>query len=181
MDFTSLKQKFQDATKPLMEKAAPLLDKAKDVGVKALDFTQKQLQNTPVVLKTVDELTDLRTKKRVILIAYDQSDASSREVLLRSPVWMARAFSDIAELRFVEIEWASAVRDHLGIKTPLDMRVWYIWEETFHSTDLRDILKWWDTRCYDGKDESTTTGTKETSSEAQKVPPDTQDDPLAGK
>jgi hypothetical protein len=181
MDFSSLKQKLQDATKPLMEKAAPLLDKAKDAWAKALDFTQKQLQNTPVVLKTVDELTNLKTNKRVIVIAYDQSHTSSREVLLRSPVWMAKAFSDIAELRFVESGSSSDLTNHLGISTPLDMHVWYIGEETFRSTALAEILGWWDSRCYDGKDESRSPEKKEASSEAQKMSPDAPSDPLAGK
>jgi hypothetical protein len=37
----------------LTSKLDPYFDKAKEAGYKALDFTQKQLQNTPIVLKTL--------------------------------------------------------------------------------------------------------------------------------
>jgi hypothetical protein len=151
MDFSSLTQKIKEATKPLMEKANPLFAKAKDVGYKALEFTEKQLRRTPLVLKSHDELVEIQTNKRCILICYDEKDASAREILLRSPIWAAKAFSDIAELRFLEVGTAPAVTEELGVNTRLDMRVWYIGEMTFHSTGLEEILAWWDTRCYDGK------------------------------
>jgi hypothetical protein len=130
----------------LTSKLDPFLDKARDAGYRALDFTQKQLQNTPIVLKTMDEYTLLRTSKRFILIAYDESDPLAREILLRSPVWSAQAWSDAAELRFVEISSGPDIIRNLAIITPLDMRVWYTGNETFHSTDLDGIKKWWKTR-----------------------------------
>jgi hypothetical protein len=181
MDFSSLKQKLQDATKPLMEKAAPLLDKAKDAWYKALDFTQKQLQNTPLILKTRDEYIEVLTKKRCILISYDETDESSREILLRTPIWATKAFSDVAELRIAEVSRASELMREINVTTPIDMRVWYIGERTFHSTDIGEILKWWETRCYDSKTEekweiSTSTETVPANNPA-KIP----DDPLEGK
>ncbi len=145
--------KFTDKLKPLKEKAAPFLEKAKDAWFKALDYTQKQLQNTPLVLKTIEEYTDLRTKKRVIVIAYNQNAPESREILMRSPLWWTQAWSDASELRFIETSEESELISHIAITTSLDMRVWYIGEETFHATDLASILKWWETRCYDGKQE----------------------------
>jgi hypothetical protein len=133
-------------------KLDPFFDKAKEAGYKALDFTQKQLQNTPIVLKTIDEYTLLRTSKRFVLIAYDEKDPIAREILLRSPVWSAQAWSDAAELRFVEISSAPDIIRNLGITTSMDMRVWYAGEETFRGSDIDSIKKWWKTRCYDGKD-----------------------------
>lgn len=168
MDWT----KLTDSLKPLKEKAAPFLEKAKDAGFKAMDYTQKQLQNTPIVLKTLDELTELRTKKRVVLITYDQEAISNRDIILRSPMWSAQAWSDAAELRFVEVSTGGDIVSHLNINTPVDMRVWFVGEETFHATDTESILKWWKTRCYDGKEEPTQT------------PPENEKkvaDPLSGK
>ena len=146
MNWKSLTAKLD----PLTAKLNPFFDKAKDVGFKALDFTQKQLQNTPIVLKTLQEYTLLRESKRFILIAYDEDDILAREVLLRSPVWGTQAWSDAAEIRFVEVSSAPDIVRNLDITTPLDMRVWYIGSETFHATDIESIKNWWKTRCYDG-------------------------------
>ncbi len=126
MDFAAFKKKFQDATAPLAEKAAPFLEKAKVAGYKAMDFTQKQLQNTPIVMKTVDEYKDFLTKKRIILIAYDENSLESREILMRTPLWSTQAWSDAAEIRFVETSKESELTTHLAIQTAVDMKVWYI-------------------------------------------------------
>ncbi len=146
MDWKSLTAKLD----PLTTKLSPYLDKAKNAGFRALDFTQKQLQNTPIVLKTLEEYTILRESKRFILIAYDETDPLAREVLLRSPVWGTQAWSDAAEIRFVEVSSAPDIVRNLDITTPLDMRVWYTGNETFHGTDVESIKNWWKTRCYDG-------------------------------
>jgi len=65
MDWNALKQK----TSSYLQKATPYVEKAKQYGGKALDFTQKQIQNTPIVLKTVAEYETLVVDaKRLILI-----------------------------------------------------------------------------------------------------------------
>ena len=156
MDWKSLTSKFDPfiaKMDPYVKKLDPLMDKAKEMGLKTLDFTQRQIQSTPIVLKTQSELDTLRTIKRLIVITYDQSDASSHEILLRSPVWVTKAWSDAAELRFVERSASPDIVSSLGVTTPLDMRVWYIGTETFHANDIGPILEWWKTRCYDGKSE----------------------------
>ena len=194
MDFAAFKKKFQDATAPLAEKAAPFLEKAKVAGYKAMDFTQKQLQNTPIVMKTVDEYKDFLTKKRIILIAYDEKSLESREILMRTPLWSTQAWSDAAEIRFVETSKESELTTHLAIQTAVDMKVWYIWEETFHGNDVASIMKWWEKRCYDGKYEDTPKDEKkettapditqpqtETNVEAKPEPIPETVDPLAGK
>lgn len=163
MDFAALKKKLADATAPLMEKAAPLMEKAKDAGFKAIDFTQKQLQNTPIALKTIDEYKDFLTKKRAIIIAYNETDPSVRDVLMRIPLWSAKAWSDAAELRLIEISKESELGSYLAIQTSIDMRVSYIGEETFHGTDVTSILKWWESPCYDGKCDPEPGATEQTS------------------
>lgn len=175
MDWKSLTSKLD----PYIQKMDPYIDKAKNAGYKALDFTQKQLQNTPVVLKTMPEYELLRTSKRFILIAYDETHPDARDIVLRSPVWAARAWSDASELRFVEKGVSPDIIKNLDITTPLDMRVWYIWQETFHATDLLSIQAWWQTRLYDGSIvESPVSGEKSKNPPAQS---DSIIDPLAGK
>lgn len=147
MDWKSLTSKLD----PLKAKLDPLIEKAKDAGIKTLDFTQRQMQNTPLVLKTEKDLDTLRDKKRLIVITYDQADPLSREILLRAPVWATRAWSDAAELRFVEKSTSPDIVSSLGVTTPVDMHVWYIGQLTAHITDVPTIVEWWKTRCYDGK------------------------------
>jgi hypothetical protein len=180
MDWNTLTSKLD----PLMTKLDPLFEKAKDAGYKALDFTQKQLQNTPIVLKTIGEYELLRTSKRSVLITYDESDPLSREIILRSPVWSAQAWSDAAELRFVEVSSGPDIVRNLGITTPVDMRVWYTGNETFHSTDPEAIKKWWKMRCYDGKEmDQGSVSNDQTKDKNQKTETSSPDiiDPLAGK
>ena len=180
MDWKSLTSKLDPLISkmdPYMKKLDPLVGKAKEIGVKTLDFTQRQMQSTPLVLKTQTELDALRSAKRLIVIVYDQSDASSRELLLRAPVWATKAWSDAAELRWVEKSTSPDIVSSLGVTTPVDMRVWYIGEETFHGSDVTAILEWWKTRCYDGK--PTDNGElKMDNVEQQEIQ---QKDPLAGK
>lgn len=154
MDWKSLTSKMNPLfakASPLMKKLDPFVEKAKQAGFKTLDFTQRQMQSTPLVLKTLPELDAIRLVKRLIVITYDQSDATSRELLLRAPIWATKAWSDAAELRWVEKSASPDIVSSLGMTTALDMRVWYIGEETFQGQDVDSILRWWQTRCYDGK------------------------------
>lgn len=151
MDWKSLTSKMNpllEKVQPYIKKLDPLVDKTKEMGVKTLDFTQKQLQNTPIVLKTLAEFDAIRTSKRLIVICYDEKDPLSREILLRSLVWATKAWSDAAELRFVEKSASPDIISSLGVVTAVDMRVWYIGEETFHASEVSSILEWWKTRNY---------------------------------
>jgi hypothetical protein len=139
--------------KSLMSKLDPMLSQAKEMGNKAIDFTQKKLQSTPLVIKNLTELDELRLSKRFILISYDALDPNASDILLHAPVWGVQAWSDAAELRLAEKATSSEIFRSLGIETPLDMRVWYTGQETFHTSDAKSIKEWWETRCYDGKKE----------------------------
>lgn len=184
MDWKSLTSKldpFITKMDPYMKKLDPLMDKAKEMGVKTLDFTQRQMQSTPLVLKTQAELDALRSAKRLIVIVYDQADASSREVLLRAPVWATKAWSDAAELRFVEKSASPDIVSSLGVTTPVDMRVWYIGEETFRGNEVAAILEWWKTRCYDGKEKVTDNAQVVEKDQKKDTPKTDVPDPLEGK
>ena len=186
MDWKSLTSKLDPLKAklaPYTKKLDPFVEKAKEMGVKTLDFTQRQMQNTPLVLKTQKELDDVRSAKRLIVITYDQSDVSSRELLLRAPVWATRAWSDATELRWVERSASPDIVSSLGVTTPVDMHVWYMSQETFHGKDVESILAWWKTRCYDGKsmnNEELIMHNDKPSKPTQE-PEKTTSDPLAGK
>lgn len=145
MNWSELKQKVV----PYIEKATPYVEKAKVYGGKALDFTQKQLQNTPIVLKNKDEYDAIVVDaKRLILIGYDESSPLAQELLLRSPVWSANAWSDNASLRFYTYTLAPDIMSHVGAVSPVDMRVYYQGNEVFHFSDIESIKNWWKNRNY---------------------------------
>lgn len=148
MDWNSLKQK----TSSYIQKATPYMEKAKMYGNKALEFTQKQLQQTPIVLKTLAEYeASVVDIKRLILIGYDETNPLSQEILLRTPVWSTQAWSDNASLRFFSLQTSPEIAQQLGFLGGVDMRVYYIGEETFHTQDIDALKSWWKTRCYDGR------------------------------
>lgn len=145
MNWNDLKNKAS----PYLERVNPYIEKGKTYGAKAIDFTQKQLQNTPIVLKNVSEYESiLALSKRFILMAYTEEDAPSQEMLLWSPVWSTLAWSDNASIRFFSVQSAPEIAQHLGVNTSVDMRVYYGWGETWHFTDVESIKKWWKDRCY---------------------------------
>ncbi|MDD2694164.1 MAG: hypothetical protein PHY14_04530 [Candidatus Gracilibacteria bacterium] len=147
MDWNALKQK----TSSYLQKATPYVEKAKQYGGKALDFTQKQIQNTPIVLKTVAEYETLVVDaKRLILIGYDETNPLSQELLLWTPVWSTQAWSDNASLRFFSLQTSPEIARQFGFTSGVDMRVFYVGEETLHLTDMGTIKTWWKNRYYDG-------------------------------
>jgi hypothetical protein len=151
MDWNTLKNKLQ----PLAQKLHPYLEKAKNAGYKAVDFTGKQLQNTPLMIKTHDDYIDLQTRKRAILIGYDGTHPQAREVLLRAPLWGTQAWSDAADLRYIDTSLLPQLAREMGFLSPVNMRVWYTGKETFFTDDLSLLLNWWNGRCYDGLDPKT--------------------------
>ncbi len=145
MNFQDLIQKAS----PYLEKMNPYVDKAKEYTGKALDFTQKQLQNTPIVLKNVTEYEGvLALSKRLILIGYDENDAVTEDITLRLPVWSTLAWSDNAALKCIAVGNTAELANHLNIKSPVDMRVYYGGREMFRFTDIIAVKNWWADRCY---------------------------------
>lgn len=157
----------------LKQKAMPFVDKAKEAGFKALDFTQKQMQGTPVVLKNSAEFDAIKTEKRAIILSYTESDQNSREILLRTPVWGAQAWTDNAVLRFVILDANPDLAGYMGVSTPMHMSVWYEGEKTFETTQFDAMVAWWQDRCYTKKE-------GEAGVETPK-PPESNPDPLAAK
>lgn len=79
------------------------MKKAKVYGGKALDFTAKQVQATPLFLRTEEAFNIHASAKRSVLIAYDETDEDVKNILLLLPVWAGKAWIDNAELRYISL------------------------------------------------------------------------------
>jgi hypothetical protein len=141
-------QNITDKLNPYIAKMDPYLDKAKQYGQKAAEFAEDQIQTTPLFVRNQAEYDALVTEKRVVLIAYDESDPVSQDIRLLSPVWLTRAFMDTARLRYISLRESSDLAASLGLISPLDMRVVYQGQETVHLTTMADIRAWWQSPVY---------------------------------
>lgn len=86
--------------------------------------------------------------KRFILIGYDESSPLSQEIVLRTPLWSANAWTDNASLRFYTYTLSPDITSHLGALPPVDMRVYYQGNEVHHFSDIESIKNWWKNRNY---------------------------------
>lgn len=153
----------------MTQKMTPYLNKAKEYWEKAAKFAENQIQTTPLFIKTQAEYDTLIVEKRVIIIAYDDTQDSAKEIRLLSTIWLTKAFIDTAKLRFVNLSESTDFAKSIGMEWPIDMRVRFEWLEVFHYTTLDDIKKWWQSPLY--KKEEPVTESKT----------DVSIDPLAGK
>lgn len=91
MDIASIKQKL-----------TPYIEKATDAGKKALVFTEKQVQTTPIFLKTETEYHEHITgNKRAITIAYDENHEIAHTIRMMMPIWATMAWADTASLKYM--------------------------------------------------------------------------------
>ncbi len=134
--------------KKITETMTPYLNKAKEYGQKAAKFAEEQIQTTPLFIKTQEEYESLITEKRVVIIAYDETQDVAKEIRLLSTIWMTRAFMDTAKLRFIILDESLDFIRNNGFVGPLDMRVRFEWEETFHFADISEIKNWWQSPIY---------------------------------
>lgn len=169
MDLSSLKKNIL----PLWGKTKTLWKTAKVYGEKALDFTQRQAQSTPIFLKTEEAYNIHTSAKRAVFIAYDEEKKVAQEVLLRSPVWVAKAWMDNAEIRYLSITQNPDLARTLGIVWSIEMRVSYEWYEYLRTNDIGTMKQWWENRRYQ----------KEETPEEQKKPfqPSKDADPLESR
>lgn len=144
MDFTSLKKNII----PFFKKAKNYGEKAKVYGEKALDFTQRQVQNTPIFLKTEEAYNIHVSAKRAIFIAYDENEKVAQEVLLRAPVWAAKAWMDNAEIRYLSITQNGDLARTIGVVGSIEMRVSYEGYEYMRTNDIGAMKQWWENRKY---------------------------------
>lgn len=101
--------------KKINETITPYVNKAKEYGQKAAKFAEEQIQTTPLFIKTQEEYDALILEKRVIIIGYDETHDTAKEIRLLSTVWLTRAFMDTAKLRFIILDNTSDFSRNIGI------------------------------------------------------------------
>jgi hypothetical protein len=121
MDWKNITNKLN----PYITKMDPYIKTAREYGQKAAEFAEGQIQTTPLFIRTQGEYDALITQKRVILIAYDETNPIAHDVRISSPVWITRAFIDTARLKYISLIESRDLTVNLGLTSPLDMRVIY--------------------------------------------------------
>ena len=139
---------LSDTTRTLTEKSKPLIEKAKTYGTSAIAFAWKQVGQTPIFIKTEEEYNILMSEKRSICIAYDDTDPISQSIHIMMPLWATQAWTDTANLKYLEIHTYSDIARNLKINWPIEMRVSYMWQEQYIFNDLDSIRVWWKNRNY---------------------------------
>lgn len=119
MNLASLKSKLL----PFLDTAKEYGEKAKVYGGKALDFTQRQIQGTPIFLKDEESYNIHASARRAIVIGYDEESSLSQEVILRAPVWAAKAWTDAAEIRYISLTKSPELARIIKMTGPIEMRV----------------------------------------------------------
>jgi hypothetical protein len=132
----------------ITEKMTPYMNKAKEFGKKAAEFTEDQIQMTPIFIKTQTEYDNLLTEKRIIVIAYDETHPICSEIRLLSTVWITRAFIDNAKIKFLSLTESLDLAKNIWFTGPVDMRVYFEWNEVQHLINIEDIKKWWKSPIY---------------------------------
>jgi hypothetical protein len=151
MDWKALTAKAQpwiDKTKPWLDKTKPLVAKAKSYGSSAVSMIAEQIETTPIFLTTEESYNIHMSSKRAIIIAYDNRDAVSESIRIMMPVWATQAWTDAAELRYIETSGNADLARNLNIVGPLEMRISYMGDEYARLHTLDDIRAWWKARCY---------------------------------
>ena len=116
-------QNITDKLNPYITKMDPYLKSAKEYGYKAAEFAEEQIQTTPLFIRSQADYDSLITEKRVVIIAYDETDPVAQEIRLLSAVWLTRAFMDTASLRYISLTESRDLVTNLGLTSPIDMRV----------------------------------------------------------
>lgn len=134
--------------KKITDTMTPYLSKAKEYWLKAAEFAENQIQTTPLFIKTQADYDALIAEKRVIIIAYDDTNEVAKDVQLYSTIWMTRAFFDVAKCRFLSINEFPDLANDAWLSGPIDMQVRFEWVETQRMTTIESIKKWWNSPIY---------------------------------
>lgn len=148
MDFKKTFQHLKETVTPLVQKTGPIIEKARDYGEKALDFTLEQAATTPMFLQDEETYNIHMSLKRSILVAYDESDETIKNLALLFPIWGTKAWMDTASLKFLSLTKNRDLAKTLNISGPIEMRVAYNGKEYLKTNTLEEIKSWWENRCY---------------------------------
>ncbi len=75
-------QNITDKLNPYITKMDPYLKSVKEYGHKAAEFAEEQIQTTPLFIRSQADYDSLITEKRVVIIAYDETDPVAQEIRL---------------------------------------------------------------------------------------------------
>ena len=137
-----------DKTKVIAQKASPVVKKMKWYGSEAVAYVWKQIEQTPIFLRTEEEYNEFLIPKTSILVAYDSTHATSEDIRIMMPIWATQAWTDAAELKYIEISDNVDLAKTLKINWPIEMRVAYMGEEYGRFGDIDTIKAWWKSRNY---------------------------------
>jgi hypothetical protein len=137
-----------EKAKPWLDKTRPLVDTAKMYGSNAVSFVGKQIEATPIFLTTEESYNIHMSSKRAVLIAYDNRDPMSEPIRIMMPIWATQAWTDAAELKYIETSTNEELARNLNIAGPLEMRISYLGDEYARLHSIDEIRAWWKARCY---------------------------------
>lgn len=80
-------QDFLKKAQPWIDKTKPLVDKARGYSSQAIDYIGKQVEQTPIFLKTEEEYNIHASSKRAIFVAFDGSSSDAESLRLLMPLW----------------------------------------------------------------------------------------------
>jgi hypothetical protein len=92
-----------EQTRKITEKSKPIMKQAQMYGSHTLAFLGKQVEQTPIYIKTEEEYNIHSSEKRSICIAYDSSKEVAEFIHIMMPVWATKAWTDAATLKYIEV------------------------------------------------------------------------------
>lgn len=138
---------FNDIKKTLSDTFNSASEKAKNAAGKALEFVEDKLQETPLFVRTQDEYNSLVKERRAIILAFDEKNEISKELMVLLPVWQTEAFIDSATFRYMNFESSAEIIKNENY-SPLEMRVYFEGQENFRFHSAEEIKNWWKAREY---------------------------------
>lgn len=171
MDFELFKKKITETSKNVFEKT-------KTFGEKALQMAGDGIAKTPLFVRSEDEFNSYLEAKRTIFLAFDEKNEIAKELFLLLPVWQTNAFIDTTTFRYLNLEQSEILLNEKKFTLPIEMRIYFRWNETKRLNDFEEIKNWWKNREYEylsnPQDELKSTETSPKNSTKSSTKPSTQ-------
>lgn len=168
MDFELFKKKLTETSKNVF-------DKTKTFGEKALQMAGDGIAKTPLFVRNEDDFNKCLEAKRTVFLAFDEKSEMAKELILLLPVWQTNAFIDTTTFRYLNLEQSEMLLNEKNFALPIEMRIYFRWNETKRLNDLEEIKNWWKNREYEyldnpsDKPKSTETSTKTSPKTSSKI------------
>lgn len=139
---------FSKITNNIVNTSKKWKDSILQAGKKTLQFTWGQLSSTSLFIDHEDAYNQMLEQKRVVFVAFDEDHDVMNEIILLMPVWASKAFTDISTVKYLNRETSGAVISAKGYQMPVEMRVYFQWQEVHRFNDMKAINEWWKHRDY---------------------------------